>query len=129
MLPHASGLVVLGIAAVVVATDVEARPANVSDFAICNQEATEATGGSALPAPGGPAPRKIPPVTPGGREHPDSAASGGMASGTDSTGKLVAGARDPRDEGMAVQHAGDAAYQAAYRQCMTRRGVTAKPAS
>jgi hypothetical protein len=104
-----------------------ARPATVSDFAICNQEAAAEHGGSALPAPG--SPRPAPPVNPPSAERPDTAASGGMATGTDSTGKLVAGARDPRDEGMAAAHAGDPAYQKAYRDCMSRRGVTAKPAS
>jgi hypothetical protein len=110
------------------ALDVEARPATVSDFAICNQEATEKTGGGALPGPGGPPP--APPSLergPGGRAN--TGASGGMASGTDSTGKLVAGAADPLDEGMAATHADDPVYRAAYRDCMTRRGITAKPSS
>ena len=114
---------------VLLADGADARPATVSDFAICNQDATQATGGSALPAPGAQLPRPGPPVAPGSPRHPDTAASGGMATGTDSTGKLIAGARDPRDEGMAADHAGDAAYHAAYRECMARRGITAKPAS
>jgi hypothetical protein len=111
------------------AHDAAARPATVSDFAICNQEAVDAAGGSALPGPGARTPKPGAPVTPGSSERPDPAASGGMATGTDSTGQLVAGARDPRDEGMAAERADDPAYQAAYRACMGRRGITAKPAS
>ncbi|MBI1735026.1 MAG: hypothetical protein HYR51_07630 [Candidatus Rokubacteria bacterium] len=129
MVRVASSFALVGTAVAMLAGGADARPATVSDFAICNQEAAAATGGSALPAPGGTTPRPAPPVAPGSPERPDTAASGGMATGTDSTGKLVAGARDPRDEGMAVDHAGDAAYQAAYRDCMARRGITSKPAS
>ena len=109
------------------ATGAVARPATVSDFAICNQDAADATGGSALPGPTVRGPKPAPPVTP--QERPDTAASGGMATGTDSTGKLIAGARDPRDEGMAADRADTPAYRTAYRDCMSRRGVTAKPAS
>ena len=119
-------LAAIGIVSFLLAQEAAARPATVSDFAICNQEATEASGGSAMPSPGTPTPRPAPPGTPA---RPDTAASGGMASGTDSTGKIVAGARDPRDEGMSADYAGNAAYRTAYRECMARRGITAKPAS
>lgn len=129
MLRYASCVLMAGALAHALASDASARPATVSDFAICNQEAADAAGGSALPAPGARAPKPAPPVAPGSPERPDTAASGGMATGTDSTGKLVAGARDPRDEGMAADRADNRAYQTAYRECMSRRGVTAKPAS
>ncbi len=113
------GILIAG-SLVFAAAAAEARPATVSDFAICNREATEATAGSALPAPGERTPRSAPPMTP-------APGAGGMAAGTDSTGKIVAGAPDVRLEGMAADRIADGAYRSAYRECMTRRGVTARP--
>lgn len=112
-------LIAFGI--VLAAVTADARPATVSDFAICNREATEVTGGSALPGPAERTPRSAPPMTP-------APGAGGMASGTDSTGKIVAGSKDVLLEGMAADRIADAAYHSAYRECMTRRGVTARPA-
>ena len=120
-----------------VAAVADARPATVSDFAICNGEATDVAGGSALPGGTERAPRMAPPPSapPDLRASkpspvapaPGAGGSTGMASGTDSSGKIVAGSRDVLLEGMAADRAADAAYQAAYRECMTRRGVTARP--
>lgn len=117
------------------ATCASARPANVSDFAICNNEAASGApaaspktleperGAGASPSP------HVAPKTPEAKPEPGAAGSSGMASGTDSTGKLVAGARDPLLEGLAADRADDPAYQQAYRECMTRRGVTGRPTS
>lgn len=123
----AGALVLLG-----VTSAAAARPANVSDFAICNHEAA---GGAPAASPKSPergadaqASPHVAPKTPAAKPAPD-ASSSGMASGTDSTGKIVAGPRDPLLEGLAADRADDSAYQGAYRECMTRRGVTGRPAS
>jgi hypothetical protein len=101
----------------VATTMASARPATVSDFATCNQEASAAVGGSALPGPATPV---SPLLAPG---------SGGMAGGTDSSGKIVTGSRDPLLEGMDAGQAGHPGYRAAYRDCMGRQGITGPPAS
>lgn len=112
--------VLVAVGVVFAATAADARPSTVSDFAICNREATEVTGGSAMPGPKERPPRSAPPMTP-------APGAGGMGAGTDSTGKIVAGSGDVLLEGMAADRIADGAYHAAYRECMTRRGVTARP--
>lgn len=125
----ASALVLLGATSIVAA-----RPANVSDFAICNNEAAGGAPAASPRAPeregsveAQPSPH-VASKTPEAKPEP-SAASSGMASGTDSTGKIVAGPRDPLLEGLAADRADDRAYQDSYRECMTRRGVTGRPTS
>lgn len=133
MVRVASPLIALGLLALC-ATQLDARPATISDFAICNREAAETAGApAALPEATDPdrnaAPRPAPhvgPKTPEAAPAP-SAPSGGMASGTDSSGKIVAGPQDPLLEGLAAEQADDPGYQTAYRECMTRRGVTGRP--
>jgi hypothetical protein len=85
-----------------------ARPATVTDFAFCNREATEVTRASARPRPAEQLPKVAPPLT-------------------DPSGKIIVGAPDALLEGMDATRADDPGYLVAYRECMTRRGVTARP--
>ena len=94
----------------------DARPATVSDFAICNHDAAASTGGSAMPGAGGPL-KPAPPKT-----------EGGTATGTDPSGKLIVGSSDVLSEGMDAMRADDSAYKTAYRRCMAQRGISARPA-
>ena len=94
----------------------DARPATVSDFAICNHEAAASTGGSAMPGGAGPL-KPSPPKT-----------QGGTATGTDPSGKLIVGGSDVLTEGMDAMRADDPAYKTAYRSCMAQRGISSRPA-
>ena len=90
---------------------------NVSDIATCNNEANAAAGTpSALPRP------PQPPGLPDAPNVPAPAAGGPSAGTTDSTGQLVTRPADPLLQGMAAARVDDAAYRAAYRDCMQRLG-------
>ena len=98
----------------------DARPATVSDFAVCNHEAAASTGGSAMPGHGGP--RKPPTsVAPSAPVKPDDPVR------TDPSGKLIVGSSDVLSEGMDATRAADQTYASAYRRCMAQRGITARP--
>ena len=97
----------------------DARPATVSDFAICDYEAATSTGGSAMPRAADPL-KPAPPVA--------AKTEGGMSTGTDPSGKLIVGSSDVLSEGMDATRADDPGYRTAYRHCMAQRGITARPA-
>src|SRR5262249_35620514 len=109
------------------------------DIAGCNQEAAQRTGASALPAPpgapgkeiakrppdGSREPRELPahggvPVAdaPDSRATRPGARAQGSAEKTDPRGTVITETRDPLLKGMDADKAGDAAYRAAYRECM-----------
>jgi hypothetical protein len=117
---------------------VGAAEPTLSDIAGCNQQAAQKTGASALPAPPGAPGRE---VAKGSRELP---ARGGIpaagapgasvskpggapaATGekTDPSGSVITESPDPLLKGMDAEKANDAAYRAAYRECM--RAKTAR---
>ena len=89
---------------------VEAQVPTAADFAACNREAPQlAKAGTTSPIEG------------------DYARAGGQRAGavttksTGSAGKAIESS-DPQIHGMEAEGARDAAYQAAYRGCMRRRG-------
>ena len=81
-----------------------------ADFAACNEEAPQAVkAGTASP------------IT-GDHVRADSARAGAMATNsTEFAGKVVESS-DPQIHGMEGDGATNAAYQAAYRSCMRRKG-------
>ena len=86
-----------------------------SDVATCNEQATQRTTGSALPAPRG----KL-------RASPPAAQSqSGLTAGekTDPTGSFITQAPDPLLRGMDAERAEDPEYRAAYRDCMRERSA------
>ena len=114
-------------------------PPSVSDIATCNQEAAAKTGHpSALPAPRPRVPdsaqavpharegvlvgRHTEPATPPQRGPAlDPPAGGSVGQKTDPSGSIITQSPDPLLEGMDAERAGDAAYRAAYRECMEQR--------
>ena len=88
----------------VVATTVSAEIPTAADFAACNAEAQSAVGkGTAIP-------------TTKDYMHAEAARKGRTAI------KIVPYSSDPQVVGMEMDGTMDAAYQAAYRTCMRRRG-------
>jgi len=127
------------IAALLPAASVSAAEPTLTDIAGCNQEAAQRTGASALPAPpgspgkelakrapdGSSEPRELPahggvPVAgePDSRATRPGARAEGGAEKTDPSGSVITQSRDPLLKGMDAEKAGDAAYRAAYRECM-----------
>jgi hypothetical protein len=113
---------------VVTAGVVRAQGPAIGDIALCNEEATRKTGGSALPGPppapdretrrgpGASAPRnpRAPeplPVAPGERR----------GERTDPSGSVITESPDPLLQGMDASRADDEAYRTAYRECMRQR--------
>ena len=98
------------------------------DIALCNEEATRKTGGSALPGPrpgpdretrygtGASGPRSQPAPGP-------SAVVPGERRGerTDPSGSVITESPDPLLKGMDAGRADDDAYRTAYRECMRQR--------
>lgn len=113
----------------------QAQQPTVSDFALCNQEAEAATGGSALPRIPGPRPGLETMREPAAREGVPAARESGpppvtpppatrdpeRRTETDPTGKIITRAPDPWLEGMAAEKLDDPAYRIAYRECMQRQ--------
>jgi hypothetical protein len=87
---------------------VEAQQPMLSDIALCNEEATNQTGGSALP---GPRPQ---------RPH-QQATQGLRQEKTDPSGSIITESPDPLVTGMDAGKADDARYRTAYRECMRHR--------
>jgi hypothetical protein len=133
------------IAALLPAASVGAAEPTLSDVAGCNQEAARRTGASALPAPpgapgpdlakrapdGSREPRELPahggvPVAgaPGARVTPPSDGAAATTEKTDPSGTVITQSADPLLKGMDAEKANDAAYRAAYRECM--RAKTAR---
>ena len=132
------------IAALLTVVRAGAAELTLTDIASCNQEAARRTGASALPAPpGAPGPEIAQRAPDNNREPRELPAHGGVpvagpadgrvarppdagASGekTDPSGAVITQSRDPLVKGMDADKAGDAAYRAAYRECM--RAKTAR---
>jgi hypothetical protein len=132
------------LAALLPATSVGAAEPTLSDVAGCNQEAARRTGASALPAPpGAPGPDLAKRAPDNSREPRELPAHGGVpvagapgaavtrpgdAAGstekTDPSGTVITQSPDPLLKGMDAEKANDAAYRAAYRECM--RAKTAR---
>ena len=127
------------IAALLPAASVTAAEPTLTDIAGCNQQAAQRTGASALPAPpGAPGPELAKRAPDGSREPRELPAHGGVpvagapdaratrpgartegtAEKTDPTGSVITQSPDPLLKGMDAEKAGDAAYRAAYRECM-----------
>jgi hypothetical protein len=126
------------IAALLPAATAGAAEPTLSDIAGCNQQAAQRTGASALPAPpGAPGPELAKRAPDGTREPRELPARGGVpvagapgarvtqpgetpAGGekTDPSGAVITESPDPLLKGMDAGKAGDAAYRAAYRECM-----------
>jgi hypothetical protein len=87
---------------------VEAQQPTLTDIALCNEEATKQTGGSALPGP-----------RPGMREPRAGAASGREK--TDPSGSIITESPDPLVTGMDAGKVDDRAYRTAYRDCMRQQ--------
>lgn len=102
--------VVVSLAAV--ATTVSAEIPTAADFAACNAAAQSAVrAGTAIP-------------TTKDYMHAEAArkSHAAIAQSIDSTGNAAAYSSDPQLVGMEIEGTVDAAYQAAYRTCMRRRG-------
>lgn len=84
-----------------VGTTAEAQRPNVSDIAVCNEEAQAKAGPPSASPPATVTPR------PGTR--------------TDPSGSIIVQSPDPLLEGMATEGLDDPAYQTAYRACMAGR--------
>lgn len=92
-----------------IGTIAEAQRPNLSDIALCNEQAQAKAGPpSASPAPGPPerAPGTVTPP-PGTR--------------TDPSGSIIVQSPDPLLEGMATDGLDDPAYRTSYRACMAGR--------
>jgi hypothetical protein len=104
---------------------VEARQPTISDIAICNEEATKETSGSAFPGPRpGPEIARENPNQKGTRDMPDRGGTGSAAKTgekTDPSGSFITESSDPFVTGMDAGKADDSAYRTAYRDCMRRR--------
>lgn len=105
----------------------EAQQPTVGDIALCNEEATRQTGGSALPGP-----RPGPEIAGESSDHPKGPRDmpeprGGPGPGgqtrekTDPSGSIITESPDPLATGMAADRADDPAYRTAYRDCMRER--------
>ncbi len=102
-----------------------AQQPTVSDIALCNEEATAKTGGSALPG------RRPEPEIGGknpelGTQERSAPRSGSGLGGqtremTDPSGSIITGSPDPLVTGMDAEKANDPAYRTAYRDCMRHR--------
>ena len=105
---------------------IDAQQPTVGDIALCNEEATKQTGGSAFPGPR-PGPEIVGERSDqkGSREMPET--RGGSALGgqgrekTDPSGSIITESPDPLVKGMDADKADDPAYRTAYRDCMQRR--------
>jgi hypothetical protein len=101
-----SAVILLGLVGLV-----EAQQPTLTDIALCNEEATKQTGGSALPGP-----------RPGLREPRAGAASGEVTrEKTDPSGSIITESPDSLVTGMDASRANDRAYRTAYRDCMRPR--------
>jgi hypothetical protein len=103
-----------------------AQQPTVGDIALCNEEATKQTGGSAFPGPRpGPEIARESTDQKGAREMPE--ARGGAASRgqtgekTDPSGSIITESPDPLVIGMDADKADDPAYRTAYRDCMRQQ--------
>jgi len=122
----------VGAAAVLLMTAgiIRAQEPAVADIAICNEEATRKTGGSAFPGPRpGPDVARETPQRAGANEArgplgPGPSAvlpSGRTGERTDPTGSIITESPDPLLKGMEADRADDEAYRTAYRDCIRQR--------
>jgi hypothetical protein len=93
---------------------VEAQQPTMGDIALCNEEATQQTGGSAFPGP-----RRGPQIVRQGTDQKGTAGRSGEE--TDPSGSIITESSDPLVMGMDAVKADDAAYRTAYRDCMRQR--------
>ena len=98
---------------------VEAQQPALGDIALCNEEATRQTGGSALPGPA-PGP-EITRERTGQRESRETPKAAGRREKTDPSGSIITESPDPLVTGMDAARADDPAYRSAYRDCMRER--------
>ena len=132
------------VAALVPAASVSAAEPTLSDVASCNQEAAQRTGASALPAPPGapgpeiakrapdksreprelPAHGGVPVAGAPGADVSQPGTTAGSTEKTDPSGAVITQSPDPLLKGMDAGKSDDAAYRAAYRECM--RAKTAR---
>lgn len=126
------------IAALLPVVSARAAEPTLTDIASCNQEAARRTGASAFPAPpGAPGPEIAKRAPDNSRERRELPAHGGVpvagapgtgaarppdagarSEKTDPSGAVITQSPDPLMNGMDADKAGDAAYRAAYRDCM-----------
>ena len=83
-----------------------AQSGNLTSIVVCNEEASQRAGN--------------PSASPETREKP-STLRPEPGTRTDPSGSIVTEAKDPLLEGMAAEGLTDAAYRAAYRECMAAR--------
>ena len=111
-----TSIIMLSVLASPAATRAQRQP-NVSDIATCNNEAAAAAGTpSASPRP------PQPPALPDAPKVPAPPARAPAPGTTDPTGQVVTRPADPLLHGMAEARSDDAAFRAAYRDCMQRLG-------
>jgi hypothetical protein len=107
------------------AVDVQARPPNVSDIALCNEQAQAATErekpGVPDDARGGVLAATPPPGEQATRPRDSRTLSPSPGVQTDSSGSVVTRAPDPLLKGMSTRGLDDKAYRTAYRTCMAAR--------
>ena len=93
---------------------VEAQQPTLSDIALCNEDSTQQTGGSAFPGP-----RRGPEIARKGTDPTGTA--GRRSEETDPSGSFITESPDPLVMGMDAVKADDPAYRTAYRDCMRQR--------
>jgi hypothetical protein len=104
----------------------EAQQPTVGDVALCNEQATKRTRGSAFPGPRpGPEIEGESPNQKGVRQMPEprggSPPGGQTREKTDPSGSIITESPDPLVKGMDADKVSDPAYRTAYRDCMRQR--------
>jgi hypothetical protein len=107
--------IVAAVAVALVVTSTHAQQPNITDAAVCNEEA-QAKAGAPSASPAIPAPPARPPTT---ANAPTLEPKAGTR--TDPSGSIIVRSPDPLLEGMATSGLKDGAYRAAYRECMAAR--------
>jgi len=107
--------VIVAVAVALVVTSAHAQQPNITDAAVCNEEA-QAKAGAPSASPAIPAPPTSPPAT---ANAPTLEPKAGTR--TDPSGSIIVRSPDPLLEGMAASGLKDGAYRTAYRDCMAAR--------
>ena len=107
--------VIVAVAVALVVTRTRAQQPNITDAAICNEEA-QAKAGAPSASPAIPAPPARPPAA---ANAPTLEPKAGTR--TDPSGSIIVQSPDPLLEGMATSGLKDGAYRTAYRACMAAR--------
>jgi hypothetical protein len=124
MITHRIGVALISGVLIGAAVDAEARPPNVTDIALCNQQAQAA---SEREKPGVPDDARggvlvaMPPAEQATRPSDSRTLAPSPGVQTDSSGSVVTRAPDPLLKGMSTWGLDNKTYRTAYRTCMAAR--------